>query len=260
MHLPHQEFGPQIGIYNGKRINRGEIITIFFLFIALFVIPFLVGFYRAVYGYAHYGVVAGISWGLVWFIFSFSILILIAIYCIYRLNIARFSISLHKSGVYFHRLLGKSQFFQWNDISALYVNLKQVNSKYRALSINALIRTKENETLSLRESSIENLPELITQIKSAVYIHLNPVFRERFRAGEAISFGPIDIQRKYIKIKRLGIKPPSPIIPWMEVSLITVRSGYLLVKLNNNSLYRIRAAKIPNLEILLRLIEDKTRE
>lgn len=260
MRSPNHVPGSQISLYKGRSITVGEVITIALIVIFFIVMPFLVGFYRTLYGYAQYGIAAAFSWGFYWFLISFSILILITLYCLYRLVVARFFISVHKSGIHLHRLFKYDQFMHWEDISALYVNQEHSRITKGSLLTSAVILTNKNKKISLRESMIENLPELITQIKSAVYVHLYPTFRDKFRAGELVSFGPVEIQKKYLNIRRYNIKPSSLKIPWSDITSMTIRSGYLLVKLHNNSVYRIRAAKIPNLEILLYLVEDITRD
>lgn len=252
------DIGPQLNTYRGYRIRNNVIIATISSFIILILIPFLIGLYRTLYGYAQYGPVAALSWGFPWLSFSFVCFLLISIFVIYRLNIAKFSIILHKHGIIIHKMLRKTQIFRWEDISALYVIKHQSRSTTKSINTKAVIFTTENVRLSLQDSMIENLPELLTQIKASVYVHLYPEIQDRFHAGEVISFGPINLHSRYIKINRGGINRQSPKIPFTDIYRITVKSGQLLIKLNNNQDFQISTAKIPNIEILLDLISNKT--
>lgn len=252
------DIGLHINVYHGYRIRNIEFFTTLLLLFVLFVIPFFVGLYRTIYGYAQYGPVPAFSWGFPWLVFSFVCFLLISIYFIYRLNIARVFIHLHTHGILIQKLLRKERTFRWEDISELYVIQQQLRSNSKSHSTKAVIYTMDNVRLSFRDSMIENLPELLTQIKASVYIHQYPKIRERFHMGKVMSFGPINVQSRYIKINQAGIKRQSPQIHYAEINRITVKSGQLLIKLKTNIVYRINTATVPNIEILLDLISINT--
>jgi hypothetical protein len=102
---------------------------------------------------------------------------------------------------------------------------------------------------------IENLPELITRLKAHLYPRLYPALQAGFLAGRAVAFGPVSVQAQGLRMRPHN----QAITPWSEIRRVTVRSGELMVELKHlqkgNSLARIPVAKIPNLELLLKLIE-----
>jgi hypothetical protein len=254
---PGAGIGNQLNLYHGMHLRRREIILIV-AFLCLSLIPFFVGLYRTLYGYAQYGSVAAISWGVIWFSISIFFLFLIVGYGIYRLNISKLNITLHTAGICIKSPFKRKYYIRWDQVTELYVNQERTNSSTRNPDIHCIIRTSDKR-LSLRTSQIENLLELITQIKSSVYIHLYPRICAKFRVGSVISFGPLEIQKKYISVKGRGFIPATTQIYWKDIGFITLKSGYLLLKLHNKKQYELRAAKIPNVEILFQLIEDRAR-
>lgn len=259
MSIDKFDIGPRLSIYQGYPIRKIEAAATLSLLFIVCGVPFLIGLYRTLYGYAQFGSVAAVSWGFPWFIFSFIFFLIISVYAIYRLSIARVSITLHKHGIIIQKMLRKNQTIRWEDISELYVIQLTSRSKNKSIDTKAVIATKDNSRFSLKDSMIDNLLELLTQIKASVYVHLYPKIRDRFRAGETISFGPLIIHPRHIKIIRGVFIPRSSHVPFTDINRITVKSGHLLIKYLNNQDIRISAGKVPNLEILLDLIRSKTK-
>jgi hypothetical protein len=257
--LSNTEIGNQINKYRGSQLRKVEIFILLFSFLLLSLIPFFIGFYRSIYGYAQYGPTAAKSWGVFWFFLSIFFLIPIISYGLYRINRSQLLISLYTSGIKIRRLFRNELIILWDQVTDLYVTQERAIANIRPSRTYCIIKTTDSKQVTLRSSEIDNLLELITQIKSFVYIHLYPGTLEAYRVGRALTFGPIEIHRKYIKIKRFDIMPSSKQVCWKDVDYITIKSGYLILRLHNQKTYQIKVSKIPNIEILFRLIEDYAR-
>ena len=104
------------------------------------------------------------------------------------------------------------------------------------------------------DNSIENLPDLITQIKAKVYKNLIPQVEESFAYGNPISFGKLSIQKNYLQINYKN-KPDR--IPWTELNSISIDSGKLKIAKKNHKEYHIMISDIDNLEILINIIKHR---
>jgi hypothetical protein len=90
---PNFEIGPQINTYRGYKLHPRELLIIFLSLIFLFVIPFLIGFYRTLYGYAQFGPVAAKTWGISYVLLSLIFLFFIVTYILYRFRSIHVSIN-----------------------------------------------------------------------------------------------------------------------------------------------------------------------
>jgi hypothetical protein len=258
--ISRADLGLQQNIYRGPQIRKYEIIILIFSFFVLSLIPFYIGLYKTLYGYAQFGPAAAGSWGVYWLYLSFIFFILILGFALYRLFLSKLCVSIHSSGIIITRALRKDRIVLWEQIAELYVNQKRANSKGPTVHTDCLILTTDKRKFWLRTSVLKNSLELITRIKSAVYIHLYPSIIENYRKGKVLIFGPIEIQLRYIKLNRFSYISKTSQIAWKDIDFVTIKSGYLQVVLQNHKIYQVRIAKIPNTELLLRLIQDRARD
>jgi hypothetical protein len=105
------------------------------------------------------------------------------------------------------------------------------------------------------------LPELVSRIKANLYPGLQVELARMFREGLPLRFGPLNIDQQGIRLRRRRPIPGMLSVPWDHVERITVESGYFLVKSSNRHIpYRVPVSKIPNLEILLKIIDQGVRK
>ncbi|MBR7827652.1 hypothetical protein KDK95_15140 [Actinospica sp. MGRD01-02] len=79
--------------------------------------------------------------------------------------------------------------------------------------------------------------------------HVLPLMLDRFRAGEMLEFGPLHIDRKGLIYERLDVA-------WPEVTSVTVLGRIALIfHLTEKRRFSVKLGKIPDLNVLLRLIE-----
>jgi hypothetical protein len=252
------DIGPQITKYRGLQFRKFEVIFTFISLVFFFAIPFLVGFYRILYGYTQYGLVAARTWGLSWLFLSIFFLIVIGIHFLNRLAVTKLSISIHRYGMTVHRPLWKDRIIRWDQVTDLYVVQERFSSIQPSFLTHTVICTADNKRLTLRESEVQNLLHLVTQIKSSVYIHLKPRLQESYRIGNVVYFGPLEVHKKYLSLKLRFIGFAFKQVNWKDIEFVTIKSGHLLLKLHTHKQYRIRISRIPNLEILMFLINDSS--
>lgn len=256
--ITETKLGPCLNKYRGSQLGKREVIFVLVSLILLSLIPFYIGLYKYLYGYAQFGSVAAKSWGIIWFVTSIFFMILIICYCFYRIYFMKLSISLHPSGIQIKKLFRKDLTILWNQISDLHLNQERNLFNRNKIDTLCILHTKDNKKLILKSSMIINSLELITQIKSSVYIHLYPRLQENYKNGKLLIFGPIQIQNKNIEITRIFRRSAPRHILLNDINFITIKSGYLHIKLQNQKHYWVRAAKIPNVELLLELIKGRT--
>lgn len=111
-------------------------------------------------------------------------------------------------------------------------------------------------------ASRKNLVELISRLKAGLYPRLLPVLQANLTSGSELSFGPLTLQKGHLLIRPSGLAFSLQKLPWDRIKLITILSGFLVVKLDGSGgnliQYRFPASNIPNLELLLQLIDGMT--
>ena len=98
-------------------------------------------------------------------------------------------------------------------------------------------------------AQIEDLEDLVENIKTRLYPLLEPQLVQQFKQGKWLHFGPFQINQKGLRFAR---HTPS----WEQVEEIQVQSGTLRVKYDSSRNIRVDCEKIPNLELMLDLIDS----
>lgn len=97
-------------------------------------------------------------------------------------------------------------------------------------------------------SSIDNIKNLISIIKSHVYPLILPGFFQQLSIGDQINFGPLSIRQD-------SLIHGQKIIFWQNIKSILIKSGYLLVEFfEKQHKLKIPTYSIPNIELLFILI------
>jgi hypothetical protein len=138
----------------------------------------------------------------------------------------------------------------------------------RTVSYKASIFPVKGRAVHLRGSSdgtggIVDLHELIQRIKKNLYLVMRSEYARMFRSGLPLYFGPVEISQAGIKFRRKLPFTGMRSARWENVKRITVQSGYFLVELEQQpkrgkglQTYRLPVAQIPNLELLLKIIDQ----
>jgi hypothetical protein len=115
--------------------------------------------------------------------------------------------------------------------------------------------------------TVQDVPEMIEKLKEKYYPYLRPRLELQSAGGQPLWFGPLMIQSDALYVPRrvanndYYVTLPDQInsrpIPWKDINYLAVQCGLLVVKSSNYGTKHIPVSQIPNLEILLDIIEQK---
>lgn len=227
----------------------------FLIWIALGILavllPFLYGFYRRRYAYMNFGPVAATLWSRPWFLLALIALIVFLILVIYRFLISRRFVAVHKRGV---RLsLSKQRTFLWAEIAGIATNTTQYQFFGRSLRTRHIAYLYPNLGKPIQlDNALQDLPELLTHLKARLYPRISPILHSDFNQGKWLHFGTIAIQQNNIQINKKQFE-------WSDVEHISVNKGKLIINTNPKSKHILPISKIPNIELLLQIIQQEVK-
>lgn len=212
-------------------------------------LPLWYGYSLGKYGYTKYGPVAGQFWSRPWYLLSLVALLIFLIFVFVRIRQAHKSVTLFKSGLQFSFV--QPRYLRWENISGIAVEIRGKSPfRYRAW-----IFPGTGKPIHL-PATTQDLPHLLTQIKAHLYPRLLPELQASFDAGKWLYFGPVSIQSTSIRIPVGAFRKPGPAVPWSQVRSISVASGRLVVEFKQGPLLKLPVSMIPNVEILLQIIQS----
>jgi hypothetical protein len=251
---PQKNLGAQVASY-GPRIRRWREAWIWPIpgFILSFVL-LITGLDWYYYGYTQYGPVAANSWSQNWLIYGILIGGLTLGLTAWQMHRSRIQVNLYRYGIDV-KLPGRSNLsLRWEDISGIAsaTTQEQIFKHTYHTSHQITLLPTHGKPFSL-DDRVDNLTELTTRLKANLYPRLLPGLKVRYQTGNLLSFGPISIQSNYISIRGKRI-------PWERIGRITVLEGHLVVNSQNSNPnhsqnYHVPVYQIPNLELLLQVLE-----
>lgn len=245
--------GPLIDRYPVRPLSGRAAILLSILGCAGTIAPLANGIFHYYYGYTKYGPVAAQAWSRPWYLLALLSLAAFIVLVFIRLRWAFSYIALHRDGL--HITYARPSLWRWANLAGIAVSAirpqwpaTSSETRYKGVLIPATGRPIQ------LPGSIPNLPLLLTQIKAHLYPRLAKELLSNFAAGQWLYFGEVSVQTQAI---RLGNgRSGAATIPWTEIELITVQSGYLVIELKNGSPHRFPVARIPNIEILLQIVQS----
>lgn len=243
--------GPLLAYANHRPLRWFDFFTWVLLGIVAVLLPLLYGFYRQRYAYRNFGPVAAATWSRPWYILAIIALIAFLILAIYRLLLTRRFVAVYKHGI--RLALSAQKVLRWNEIAAIACSITQY--KFLGLPLRTNYRAKLYPNLGKPihlDNSLQDLPELLTNIKAQLYPRITPTLRSDFNQGKWLHFGPISIQQWTIRIRKKQYS-------WSEIKNISVDRGKLITETNSNVRHTLQVAEIPNIEILLQIIQQEVK-
>jgi len=238
--------GELVAVYHYRPIHRLWLFAYIGLSIAAVAAPLIYATQRYIYGYAKHGEAAALIWSRPWFILAGFALLTALLLLVYRLRVAHRFIAIYKHGVFL--ALSLKQSYRWEQLNGIAAETRQDRLFGFALKPRYLAVLFPTIGKPIRISdAIENLPDLLSRLKANLYPRLMPVLKEQFLAGKWIYFGPLAIQRQYLRIHKRQYA-------WSQVAQIQVERGYLVIKLRDQPMRRLAIGQIPNWELFLQLV------
>jgi len=243
-----RSLGPLIAAYRYRPLRWREMLLYLGVGLLAVGIPLTYGIIKYRDGYNNHGELAAITWSRPWFLVAVFALISCSLLLVHRLRLAGRYIAIHQKGLY----LVVQQVFvlRWEEISGIATAAFQPSffGIRRGIRYRATIFPNLGRTMVIN-GPYEKLPECITHLKARLYPLLTAELRPTFMDGKWVYFGPVAIQRDTLRLQKKQI-------PWDEVSRVSVAKGNLVVELVDHSSKRIPVDQIPNIEILLQLIDQ----
>jgi hypothetical protein len=241
-----KSLGTRIAIYPYRPLRTREYLIYVFLGLFAVGLPLVYGIIRFQYGYTKYGEIVAHLWGRPWFILAGFALITSLLLVVHRKRLASRFIAIHENGLVL--ALSSKKAYRWEHLAGIAASITQpsVFARSPRQRYHATIYPNVGKPIQLNDDFI-GFPEGLTRIKAKLYPRLIPGLSANFKSGQWIYFGPVAIQVHKLKIR-------NDQYDWSQVETVRIESGYLVVEWINQNRRRIPIAKIPNIEILLQLI------
>jgi hypothetical protein len=251
--IENTETGVLVATFRARSLKRGGWLSLMIGGLIGVLTPTWIGLRAYEAAFVQYGSVAAELRSRPWFIVGATMLVFFAFLILYWIANAKRFIAIYKNGVAFHLFPSRGHFFRWNDLAGISIEIVRTRLFGLTLSTQyqAYLFPNVGRPIHIPQK-IKDLPELVSRIKASLYPRLKPAIFENFKAGHWVYFGPIAIQQKSFRINRRAY-------PLSELESINVTGGFLLVQFRNNGLHRLSILRIPNLELLLQLIQDEVK-
>jgi hypothetical protein len=270
--------GSQIARYRARPIRGAEFLRLAILGAAAVLGPLFFGLYLYSNSVPRYGVVAAERWSRPWLALSLAGMGVFLLLCVIRLAASRRAVEVYQKGLRIK--LGRTVFIPWNQLAGVSteINALQAVPGRERLQRRAVLHPSTGQPIRLGQE-FENLPELLSHIKAHLYPRLLPALREEFHSGRWVHFGELAISSQGLRVRpegRSGSDHRRRLdMTWPQVESVQVQNGRLILEYcqageqtgaqpnhtpANPSVRRQRrleAGQIPNIELLLQLIQQE---
>jgi hypothetical protein len=212
--------------------------------------PLSIGVWRMQYARIQYGPVPARVWGTPWYIATLLGCIPLGILILIRIYRTRQKIHVHQNGLMVQFGWRTKRGVPWEKISG--VSVTKVRNTFLGFKFRNQYKIELHPTVGNPiqiSRHIQKLDELSARIKAKIYPKLIKELRSSLNSGQNLYFGEIALNLQGIKIKTKEYL-------WDQVSMINIRSGFLVVELTNHRAKRIPVGKIPNIELVLQIIQE----
>jgi hypothetical protein len=249
---PRQQsgLGPFLAGYHSRQLAAWDVLFLFIPGIAACLGPLGYGLWRAEYALTRYGPVAAEYWSRPWYNLAIVATAIFLILGGYRLSLSLTCVKIYQKGFSIRAGIKGARSFSWDDFEGLISSTTQehffgipVRNTYRARLI-----LGSGKTIKL-PGSLKHFPELISRIKANLYPRLMPKLQSKYQSGAWLNFGPITIQLQ-------GLRLDGQTVSWQQVKHIDVREGALMIEFIERANRKIPVDQIPNLELVLQLIDQ----
>ena len=215
--------------------------------------PLFYGFGRGRYAASYFGPVAADQWSQPWYILAGLAFVIFLLAVIYRLRRSRQYVAVYTGGL---RLsLAERGVLRWEQIAG--ISTDTISYHFLGIStqshLRGVIYPNTGKPIHL-SNAIQDLPELLTILKAKLYPRLLPNLQANLNSGQWLHFGRLAIQNRGIKLLGHMLKQDQT-IPWSHVTHVDVNSGFLVVELSDRPQVKLPVSQIPNIELLIQLIQ-----
>lgn len=108
--------------------------------------------------------------------------------------------------------------------------------------------TKNNGDQLILDDGLKDVGEEAWEIKQVVFPLLRPPALQRYKSGEALTFGPVTIEQP------TGLQLEGKLYAWDAIQNVQISGGQLKVTLSTGKHHEARVSAIPNVELLCQII------
>lgn len=225
------------------------------------------GLWAVFNGYTQFDPTNPTDWAQPWFIIALLALSAVCLLLVAILGRKPHYLSIHQKGLRWRLPNQPEGFSPWEDITGIAAAFTQehflglpLRRRYRAR-----LYPTQGSPIDLKEN-LQNLPELITQLKANLYPRLLPRLDKAWENGEWLYFGALAIHPQALRLA--NHLPAGPFLnklasegdwrqaPWEQIKSLSVKDGFLVVELHNVGSNRIPVSQIPNFELLFQLFHQ----
>ena len=143
--------------------------------------------------------------------------------------------------------------WRWQDILSMQAAITRhyTNGIYTGTTHVYTLFNRQNQKLTLSDA-IRNVEEVGKKIGSSIFPLLYERAADQFNSGQVLNYGPVAVSKQSLTFNKKTY-------PWTDIKEISIRHGTLAVHKKEGGLFsgmRISAASIPNLDVLLAIIQQ----
>ena len=140
--------------------------------------------------------------------------------------------------------------WRWEEIAAVQSSLERQRTAgdggyYTLVEYTLAQPSGEKIILDVR---LKQLDQLAAAVKKAVYALIGPPLAQQYRAGQALTFGPVTIHQQN------GLQANGKLHAWDAIQDIQVENGQLKLTFGDGKKHNVRVSAVPNFELLCQLI------
>jgi DNA-directed RNA polymerase subunit RPC12/RpoP len=142
----------------------------------------------------------------------------------------------------------KIHIWRWSEVATILTDITVTYPYY--LAQRYILLKSSGEKLILDEF-LDDVEHLIQLIKNKVYARLYPPLAKQYDEGQAVTFGPVTVQRAN------GLTMGGKTYSWADIIEVKVHDGRLTARTRNDLKHEVHTKDIPNVELLCKLIGVK---
>ncbi len=156
----------------------------------------------------------------------------------------RDGLAYHAGGKEVHTLV-------WEDVTEITSHITYHAEQRGSWTDHEYTLTKKNGEKLILDDELRDVYMVALAVKQAVYALLRPPALQRYKGGQALTFGPVTAQ------KQSGLQVEGKPCAWNAIQDVRVHKGRFQVTLTNGQKHEARASAIPNIELLCQFIGVK---
>lgn len=252
---PKSDLGLLLSHNPGRRLRWFDFLTLALPGICGVLLPLAYGLREEMYASFHYGPIAAEFWSRPWYLLSIGALFIFTCLTVFRCVLAHRYLDIYQNGIKYRSNIFDRKALTWEEIKGIAVAVEQEYFLSIPMHFHRRITIYPGNTQPfIIRDDIQNLIPAAKKIKTLLYPHLEEKYNLLLQNGEWISFGPVSIQRSFLRVNDRQVV-------WEQVQQITIQSGKLIIDLQGRSSRQKRnhfefpVSRIPNLEILLQVAQ-----